>query len=233
MKFSLIIPLHNESGNVERISSEVHDALSHNQYINDYEIICIDDSSTDDTLAKLKNIKHEKFKIFKLSKRGGQSAAIAAGIKKSAYEVIGIIDADLQTSPYDYEKLLKKMNEGFDCVIGCRKHRKDNLIKRISTKIARLIRQTVLGDNFYDIAAPLKVFRKECVDYNFFFDTFHRYIPVLIQMQGFSVSEVDIDHSPRIAGESKYGINNRLWSGIISMFVIKWMIKSYLYIDTD
>lgn len=233
MKFSLIIPLHNESGNVERISREVPDAMTKNHLIDDYEIICIDDCSTDDTLAKLKNIKHEKFKIFKLSKRGGQSGAIAAGIKKSVYEVIGVIDADLQTSPYDYEKLLKKMKEGFDCVIGCRKHRKDNLRRRISTTIARYIRKAILGDNFYDIAAPLKVFRRECVDNLTFYNTFHRYLPVLIKMQGFSVSEVDVDHSPRMAGESKYGINNRLWSGIISMFVIKWMIKSRLNTHTD
>jgi len=233
MKFSLVIPLYNESLNVERIKMEVPSALDKIAQIEEYEIICIDDCSTDDTLVKLKAIKNPVFNVYKLEKKGGQSAAIAAGIRKCSYEIIGLIDADLQTSPHDFEKLIFTLLEGYDCVTGCRKKRNDNLNKRISTTIARNIRQWFLKDSFYDITAPLKVFKKECMAGFTFYDTFHRFIPLLIQMQGYKVVEIDIDHFPRTAGESKYGIRNRLWPGITSMFAIKWMLKSYLAIDVE
>lgn len=231
MKFSLVIPLYNESLNVERIRQEVPSALDKIPHLEDYEIICVDDCSTDDTLKKLTEIQNPRFKIFSLVKRGGQSAAIAAGIRKCSYDIIGLIDADLQTSPSDFDKLLGKLLEGYDCVTGCRRNRNDNLKKRISTTVARLVRQRILNDSFYDITAPLKVFKSECVANLTFYDTFHRFIPVLIEMQNFKVVEMDIDHFPRTAGESKYGIMNRLWPGITSMFVMKWMIKSYLKVD--
>jgi dolichol-phosphate mannosyltransferase len=228
MEFSLIIPLYNESENVKRLIDEVQNALDADAQLTKYEVICVDDCSMDDTYNQLVEVTNNGFIVCKLRKHGGQSAALAAGVKLAKYEIVGFMDADLQSNPRDIARLLTRLQEGYDCVTGCRRRRNDPFRKRLSTTIARCIRQKYLSDNFYDISAPMKVLKKKCVEDLTFYDTFHRFIPVLIRMQGYSVVEVDIAHYPRLAGKSKYGISNRLWIGIKSMFAIKWMVFNWL-----
>ncbi|MFH2138163.1 MAG: glycosyltransferase [Candidatus Omnitrophota bacterium] len=228
MNFSLIIPLYNESENVQRLFSEITTALSDNRHLDKYEVIYIDDASSDDTYAQLRQLETDAFRVFRVKKHGGQTAALAAGIKQAKYEILGLMDADLQSHPRDIQVLLDKLVQGYDCVTGCRRKRNDVFSKRFSTAFARKIRQKFLSDDFYDIGSPMKVFKKECVANLTFYDTFHRFIPVLIKMQGFKVIEVDVAHYPRIAGKSKYGISNRLWIGIKSMFAVRWMMKNWL-----
>lgn len=225
MNFSLIIPLRDEEESVDRIEKEVPIALDKIEVIKEYEIVCVDDGSTDSTLQKLKKIASENknFKIISLKKGVGQTGALVAGIETAKYDTIGIIDADLQTNPNDFALLIKELKKGYDCVSGKRVERNDNLNKRFSTWIARKTTQLIIKNPFHDITCPLKVLEKKCVEGLTFYDTFHRYIPYLVQMRGYKVSEIPVSHHPRIAGKSHYGALNRLWVGIKSMFVVKWM----------
>jgi dolichol-phosphate mannosyltransferase len=228
MNFSLIIPFSNEEEIIGRISTEVPAVLESIEYINKFEIICVDDGSTDKTLEYLNSIDDSRFKIISFDKNYGQSTAVYAGINNSRYDILGIIDGDLQTDPGEFEKLILKLKEGFDCVNGKRVRRKDGVGKRFSTWIARKIRQLVLKDGFYDITCPLKVLKKEAISSITFFDTFHRFIPFLVQMQGYRVVEIEVRHYPRTHGKSHYTALNRLWVGIKSMFAIRWMARNYI-----
>jgi glycosyltransferase involved in cell wall biosynthesis len=226
MNFSVIVPVYNEEGNIPKLLQSVHKALADSSFIEEYEIIVVDDGSTDRTAELLGESDTMRLKAIKLDRNYGQTTAIYAGIKSARYSFLGIIDGDLQTDPKDFDKLITKLNEGFDCVTGKRTRRSDSFIKKISTFIARRVRQFVLKDNFYDITCPLKVMKKETVDSITFFDTFHRFLPFIIQMQGYRVAELDIDHYPRFAGKSHYGTLDRLFVGIKSMRAIKWMQRN-------
>ncbi len=234
INFSLIIPIFNEEENIERLIDTLIRSLSSNKLINKYEIICMDDCSTDKSLELLEKAKAERLhqkeniKIYSFTKRKGQSAGIAAGVKVAKYEVLGIIDADLQTDPEDFKKMIPKLFEGYDCINGARYHRKDPFSRRMTTKIARGLHQFFLKDNFYDITCPLKVMRAECLKSLTFYNTFHRFIPVLVQMQGFKVIEIGVTHRPRIAGKSKYGLWNRLKVARQSFNAVKWMTQNYV-----
>lgn len=227
MNFSLIIPLFNEEENVKTLLEKTETGLKNISLIESFEIICVDDASTDSTLEKLKQFKTTNTKILSIAK-AGQSGATYAGILNAKYEVLGFMDGDLQNDAAEFEKLLEKLIEGFDMVCGARFERKDSFKKKLSTNIARWVRQAILKDKFYDITCPQKVLKKECVENLTFYNTFHRFVPFLVQMRGFSVAEVGIRHYPRIAGKSKYGMMNRLWVGIKSAFAIRWMKQNYL-----
>jgi glycosyltransferase involved in cell wall biosynthesis len=223
MNFSLIVPVFNEEGSIPKLLQSLQSALSQNEFIADYEIVVVDDGSSDRTTKLLKESETAHLKIIKLDRNYGQTTAIYAGIKNSQYSTLGIIDGDLQTDPNDFVKLIRKLNEGYDCVTGKRTKRRDSLKKRISTFIARKVRQVVMKDDFHDITCPLKVMKRETVDGITFFDTFHRFIPFIVQMQGYRVAEIEINHYPRFAGKSHYGTLDRLFVGIKSMRAIKWM----------
>lgn len=227
MNFSVIIPLFNEEDNVKTLLEKTEETLKNITQIEDFEIICVNDDSSDKTLENLKKYKTPHTKILSIKKLG-QSGATYAGIQNAKFEILGIMDGDLQNDPKEFEKLLTKLSEGYDMVCGARFERKDSLKKKISTNIARWTRQLILKDNFYDITCPQKVLRKECVEGLTFYNTFHRFIPFLVQMRGFKVVEEGIKHYPRVAGKSKYGIMNRLWVGIKSSFALKWMQANYL-----
>lgn len=228
MNFSLIVPLYNEEGNIKRLLEKLPTDLENNKYINDFEVLCIDDGSKDKTSELLKKYKEElklkKVRIIVLEKNLGQSGAIAAGIKLAKYEMLGIIDGDMQTDSEDFVKLLEKQQEAdYDCVNGMRTKRKDPLMKRVSTRVARKFRGWIMKQGFYDITCPLKVVKKKCIDNLYFYNTFHRFIPYLVWMQGYKVAEIPVRHYPRIAGKSKYGLRNRFWSGIKSLNAVLWM----------
>jgi len=233
MNFSLIVPVYNEEDNVERLLKRLKDSLGGNPHINSYEILCIEDGSTDKTFELLQRFKTPEVKIIKFKKNSGQSAAIAAGIKYAQYEMLGIIDGDLQTDPDDFIKLLDKQKKGYDCVSGARIDRKDNASKKFSTWFARKMRNWILNDGFYDITCPLKVLTKESIQNITFYNTFHRFVPYLVKMQGYKVIEIPVRHYHRIAGKSKYGVWNRLFAGVWSLYAVKWMSKNYISYEVE
>ena len=229
-KFSIVIPLFNESDNIKKLFGEI--IFNLRNYINQFEIIVIDDGSTDDTLAILKETQkdfNENYKILKNNQNIGQSYSLREGIMHSKYNTIVTIDGDCQNNPADIPKLLDIFfnSNKYGLVGGIRKNRKDNFIKRISSRIANLVRRLYLNDNCIDTGCSLKIFKKKIFLKFPYFDGIHRFLPALFSGYGCKTFFVLVDHRPRFYGYSKYKTFKRLYQGIFDMFKVKKIIKEY------
>ncbi len=225
--FSIIIPCYNERDNIEGLVKEIK--LSLKEYIN-YEIIIIDDGSTDnlsEIYASLKN--NNKFlKIIYHNKNLGQSKSILSGIHSSKYNVIVTIDGDGQNNPSDIPKLLNLFfqNKEVSLVGGIRLKRKDSLIKRYSSLIANKFRSKILKDNCVDTGCSLKVFEKDIFLQFPFFDGIHRFLPALFIGFGRKTLYQNVDHRHRLKGLSKYGTFDRLLKGIRDLIKVKKLLNN-------
>jgi len=222
--FSIVIPLFNESKNITELLNEI--SISLNDY-KDYEIILVDDNSTDNTLDIINNFKDNKIKIFQNNKNKGQSFSISLGIKKSLYNTIITIDGDGQNDPYDIPKLLKYFNENkdYELVGGIRKKRKDSFIKIISSMIANYIRAKILKDDCKDTGCSLKVFNKKIfLDFPYF-NGIHRFLPALFRGYGYKTKYIDVNHRNRKHGFSNYGTFSRLFQGIRDMIKVRKILN--------
>ncbi|HQP70196.1 MAG TPA: glycosyltransferase [Clostridiales bacterium] len=224
---TIIIPVYNEADNLERIKNIFLDYFSKSKTRS--QVLFIDDGSTDNSFGLLSKIcsSDPRFEYIKFDKNYGLSAAIKAGIDYSWTELIGYIDADLQTTPFDFDILLKEIDR-YDSVIGFRGKRKDTLGKRIQSFIANNIRRFLINDKIIDTGCPLKVIRTETAKRIPFFDGMHRFIPALIQLQGGKIRQIEVQHFERIAGKSKFNIFNRSIKPLIDTFAYRWMRSRYL-----
>tara|TARA_A100001015_G_C14939002_1_gene691749 strand:+ start:550 stop:1245 length:696 start_codon:yes stop_codon:yes gene_type:complete len=231
MDFSLIIPCFNEEKNIDKLLSEIKIYLS----IYEYEIIIIDDKSTDKSLAKLENSYLSNLKIIKNPINMGQSFSIYSGIKEAITDTIITIDCDGQNNPEDIPKLYQiyKNSKNIDLVSGIRVKRKDNLIKKISSKIANYIRNIIFKDKCKDTGCSLKVFNKKIFLTFPYFDGIHRFIPSLYAGIDKEIIYVNVDHRLRIFGESKYGTLGRLFRGIRDMIKVYKLIKNIRKVSND
>ncbi len=231
MDFSLIIPCFNEEKNIDKLLSEIKIYLS----IYEYEIIIIDDKSTDKSLAKLESSYLSNLKIIKNPINMGQSFSIYAGVKEAITDTIITIDCDGQNNPEDIPKLYQiyKNSKNIDLVSGIRVKRKDNLIKKISSKIANYIRNIIFKDKCKDTGCSLKVFNKKIFLTFPYFDGIHRFIPSLYAGIDKEIIYVNVDHRLRIFGESKYGTLGRLLRGIRDMIKVYKLIKNIRKVSND
>ena len=142
------------------------------------------------------------------------------------------MDADLQNDPHDIPLLLEKI-ESFDAVCGWRAHRRDSWTKKISSLIANRIRNWISKEQIADVGCSLKAFRRECLDSFPYFNGMHRFFPTLIKMEGFSVTEVKVNHRPRLYGRTKYGIGNRAFRGLCDLLAVRWMKNRQIYYDSE
>jgi len=223
IKLSLVIPTFNEESNVEKLYSKI--ILSMKKYSTSYEIIFIDDGSTDKTLSKLQKIRKndKRVKIVVFRRNFGQTAAMDAGIKSSRGEIICTLDADLQNDPEDIPKMIKKLESGYDCISGWRIKRQDSFSKRTLSLLARLVRRTLTKDVVHDSGCTLKVYRRECFEDLNLYGEMHRFIPLLLSMKGFKIGELRVRHHPRNSGKTKYGFF-RVFRGFLDLLLVKfWM----------
>ena len=222
---SIVIPLFNEEENIIDLLKEITSSIIN--YRN-YEIILIDDGSTDNTLSIISSLNKKNIKIFKNLENSGQSFSIHKGITESSNNIIITIDGDGQNDPNDIPKLLDffLMNNDIDLVGGIRLKRKDNIIKIISSKIANFIRSWVLEDNCNDTGCSLKVFNKKIFLSFPYFDGMHRFLPALFKGYGYNTSFIDVNHRKRLHGKSKYGTIERLLKGIRDMVKVKKIIRN-------
>ena len=222
--FSVIIPVYNEEENLLQLVDEIKDSLSDTK---NYEIIFINDASTDNTFEILKNIKDSKITILNNKINRGQSFSISYGIKKSFFNTIITIDGDGQNDPKDIPNLLKHYlsSDSIKLVGGIRLVRKDNFLKIISSKIANYLRSRILKDNCSDTGCSLKIFDKQ-IFLNFpYFDGIHRFLPALFSGYGFKTKFINVNHRSRKYGFSKYGTVNRLFKGIRDIIKVKKIIN--------
>jgi glycosyltransferase involved in cell wall biosynthesis len=222
---SVVVPVMNEAGNIPQVYAEVSSVLK--KLGMDYEIIFVNDGSTDDSLREMVSVqkKDSKVKVIEFYKNFGQSAAIQAGFEHAKKELVCYIDGDLQTDFNDLPIFLEKIDKGFDFVVGWRWKRKDTFQKRFFSGLARKMRSALIGGVLHDSSCPFKLFRKECLEGLELYGEMHRYLPALIRWRGYKVAEVKISHRERKHGASKYGLG-RLYKGFLDLINV-WFWQKY------
>ena len=219
IEISVIIPACNEQDNLIPLYSELKKVLDFLK--KPYEIIFIDDGSTDrtfDVLSKI-NRKDKKIKVIKFRRNFGQASAIDAGFKNSKGDIIITTDADLQNDPKDIPKLLSKMREGYHVVSGWRYKRKDNLMKKFFSKISNSLRMLLTGERIHDSGCTLKAYKRECIENLDLYGEMHRFIPAILFWKGYKIGEIKVNHRPRKFGKSKYSVK-RLVKGFLDLLVV-------------
>lgn len=228
MKLSVVIPVYDEKKNISVLYNELKDVLRDIGW--EYEIIFVDDGSKDGSLEQLRDIKKqdEFVKIIAFQRNYGQSAALKVGFQKANGDVIVTLDADLQNDPRDIPKLLFYINKGYGLVSGWRKQRQDSFKKKFVSKFANWIRNKITSENIKDTGCMLKAYRREFLSKIKLYNGLHRFLPTLLKLEGAKVIEVEVNHRPRVFGQSKYGIKNRLIQPLIATFIVRWFKKNRL-----
>ena len=229
---SLVIPAYNEQENLPTLLRRVGDALA--TVGKPFEVIIIDDGSTDDTPALLRDAMkpYPWLRVLRLRANTGQSAAFEAGFAAARGQIIATIDADLQNDPEEIPRLLPLL-DGYDMVSGWRKERHDSPFRRWQSRQGNRIRNWITRETVNDSACSLKLYRAEAIKGLKLFRGAHRYFPTLVKMRGRSVREEPVRHSPRFAGTAKYGFRNRAFVGMVDLLGIWWMKRRVLKYEVD
>jgi len=221
---SVVIPIFNEEENINKLSKSITEALSDL----DYEVLFINDGSTDNSENEIVKLSSTdtKIKLINLRRNYGQTAAMQAGFDLSTGTIVIPMDGDLQNDPKDIPKLIEKINEGYDVVSGWRKIRSDKKLTRIiPSKIANMIISKISGIHLHDYGCTLKAYRKEILEDIKLYGEMHRFIPIYASWEGAKVTEIPVNHHPRIAGKTKYGLS-RIPRVILDLLVIRFFDKS-------
>ena len=226
-EISVVIPVYNEEENLPVLAAEVQGAL---QAIGrPYEVIYVDDGSTDGSPGILSGLAREDaaVRVIRQRRNAGQSAALEAGFRFARGGIVVTLDADLQNDPADIPRLLERMNS-FDVVCGVRTNRQDTWTRKVSSRIANGIRNRVTHDSVTDVGCTLRACRAEYLRRIPMFTGMHRFLPTLLKMEGARVTEVPVHHRPRLHGQPKYNIRNRIWRALADLFAVRWMQKRWL-----
>jgi len=224
MELSIVVTVYNEEENIVPLIENVQNAMTNHSY----ELIFVDDGSSDKTIPNIKANADENTRLVVLNKNYGQTAAMAAGIDKANGDFIVTIDGDLQNDPSDIPQMLQKLeNENWDVVAGIRANRKDSMvIRKIPSKIANALIRKLTGVHLHDYGCTLKVFRKDIAKNLGLYGELHRFIPVLAQLQGANLTEMPVKHHARIHGESKYGLGRTF--KVMSDLLLMVFFQKYL-----
>ena len=226
---SVVIPVYNEGANIRPLANEVFDSLAGRLH---YELIFVDDGSDDDTPDEIEQMREQNpvVSIRRHSSNRGQSAAVRTGVQAAHADIIAVLDGDGQNDPRDILNLYGQLAAvpSLSMVIGERRDRKDNWLRRVSSRVANAIRSRLLGDGTSDTGCGLKVFYREQYLNLPAFDHMHRFLSALVQREGGKVYALPVNHRPRLHGLSKYGVGNRLWVGIMDLLGVRWLQKRRL-----
>lgn len=225
--FTIVVPVYNEEDNLLRVEEEflsffkIASAKS--------KVLFVNDGSQDKSQELIEEIctRNTDFEYISFTKNYGLSAAIKAGFDHTDTTLVGYIDSDLQTSPEDFNILLAHI-AGYELVTGVRADRKDSFVKNMSSKIANGIRRSFTHDGMDDTGCPLKVIKTEYAQRIPMFRGLHRFLPAMILLQNGKVLQVPVRHFPRIAGQAKFGLWNRLLGPLMDCFAYLWMKKKYI-----
>ena len=227
---SIVVPVYNEVDNIEPLSHAIIKTMQGRNY----EVVFVDDGSTDGSTQKLREwcAQRTNFRTVHFKKNAGQTAAMDAGFRHAAGKYVVSMDADMQNDPADIPKLIEKLNT-FDMVCGWRQKRNDPWIKRISSKVANYIRNKLSKEDIRDTGCSLKAYRRDCLDHIKLYNGMHRFLPTLFKMEGFTVTEIVVNHYPRKFGKSKYGISNRAFRAFVDLLAVRWMKKRKLNYEVE
>jgi dolichol-phosphate mannosyltransferase len=230
MELSIVIPMHNEGPNVRPLIGEIAAACEGRL---DYEVVVVDDGSRDDTPQQLQAAKqaHPRLRVLRHAEACGQSTAIFSGIHAARAPWIATLDGDGQNDPADIPRLFEAARsgsaQGLKMVAGNRRKRRDNWLRRLSSRVANAVRAWMLKDATPDSGCGLKVFEREAFLRLPYFDHMHRFLPALFRIYRLPVTNIEVNHRPRLKGVSKYGLHNRLWVGIVDLFGLVWLRRRY------
>lgn len=226
-KFTIVVPVYNEEDNLNRVEIELL-AYTKNSTI-PTTILFVNDGSKDKSQEYIERIckRNENFNYITFQENRGLSAAIKAGFDHTKTELVGYIDSDLQTSPEDFNLLLEHIDK-YDLVTGVRSNRKDSFVKNMSSTIANGIRRTFTHDGMDDTGCPLKVIKTDFAKRIPMFKGLHRFLPAMILLQKGKIVQIPVRHFPRIAGQAKFGLWNRLLGPLSDCFAYLWMKRKYI-----
>lgn len=228
-ELSLVIPAYNEAENLPVLADEIRRALAPTRW--SYEVLFIDDGSSDDSPQVLQRLEalDPSLRALRLARNSGQSAALTAGFRHARGRIVVTLDADLQNDPADIPRLLETLEDNdVDVVSGVRAHRQDTWLRRLSSRIANRVRDSVLHDGVTDVGCSLKAYRREVLEDLPRFTGMHRFLPALVQLHGGRVMEIPVRHRARLHGQPKYNVRNRLWRGIADLMAVRWMQKRWI-----
>ncbi len=226
-KFTIIVPVYNEEENMERVEKEL---LLYSKIATVSTcILFVNDGSKDKSQELIEDIclRNINFNYISFEKNRGLSAAIKAGFDYTKTQLVGYIDSDLQTTPEDFNLLLEHIGK-YDLVTGVRANRKDSFVKNMSSTIANGIRRAFTHDGMDDTGCPLKVIKTHYAKKIPMFKGLHRFLPAMILLQNGKIIQIPIQHFPRIAGEAKFGLWNRLLGPLSDCFAYLWMKRKYI-----
>lgn len=218
---SIVVPVYNEEGNVAELGKRLHIVLR--TLKKPYEIIFVDDASKDNTAQMALSVKG--ITVIRHRKNSGQTAALRTGFENTRGNIIITMDGDLQDDPSEIPRFLEKLNEGWDVVCGWRAKRRDILWKHIVSRIANKTRRFLLGDKIHDSGCTFRAQRAEAVKNLDLYGEMHRFLPALMRMQGFKVTEIKVAHHERRWGKTKYGMN-KVAKGFLDILSV-WFWKQY------
>ncbi|MBU1642258.1 glycosyltransferase family 2 protein [bacterium] len=222
MKLSIVIPVMNEEDNIQPLLSAVYDSVK----AFDYELILVDDGSSDRTIERIKELSNTRTRLLVFNRNSGQTTAMAAGIEIARGDIIATLDGDLQNDPTDIPLMIEKLeSEGWDIIAGRRLKRQDGMfLRKVPSKIANWIIRRSTGVYISDYGCTLKIFRHDVAKNLGLYGELHRFIPVLAKMYGAKITEMDVKHHARIHGVSKYGIG-RTFRVMSDLLLVLFMQK--------
>ena len=221
-EISLVVPVFNEAENLPVLDREIREAMA--VAGRSYEVIYVDDGSTDASPRLLSELARSdnRIRVVRQRRNSGQSAAFEAGFRHARGEIVVTLDADLQNDPADIPRLLEKM-DGWDVVSGVRSRRQDSWVRRVSSRVANRVRNRVTRDSVTDVGCTLRAMRAEYLRRIPVFNGMHRFLPTLLRMEGARVTEMPVNHRPRLHGQPKYNIRNRIWRALADLFGVRWL----------
>ena len=221
MKYSVVIPIYNEEANLKELFARIKPVMDNLN--EEYEVIFVNDGSTDGTRRILEELS--PITVINFRKNFGQTAALDAGIKQAQSEFVITLDGDLQNPPEEIPKLIEKQKEGYDVVSGWRKKRQDTFDKHLISRGANSRRKIFINEGIHDSGCTLKIYRRECFQDLNLYGEIHRFIPGILNWQGFKIGEVEVQHDPRKHGQTKYK-SSRILKGLVDMIGV-WFWRKY------
>jgi glycosyltransferase involved in cell wall biosynthesis len=232
IEISVVVPVYNEEENLPVLIAKIVEVFK--EIGLPYEMIFVDDGSSDGSLKVLKETASRTplLRIIKLKQNRGLSTALLAGVREARGEKVVTLDADLQNDPEDIPKLLKYLAQ-YDMATGWRQKREDPWLKKISSKIANAIRNRLSGEEIKDSACTLRAFKRECVQNIPVFNGMHRFLSILVKLEGYRIVEVPVIHHARKFGKSKYNIRNRIVRAFIDLLAVRWMKSRHIHYEIE